>query len=40
LHINPAFAKQDLNCVMPLERLAEVVALSEVPGSHSKLVLQ
>src|SRR5262245_54097262 len=25
LHINPAFAQQDLNCVMPLERLAELV---------------
>jgi D-proline reductase (dithiol) PrdB len=33
LHINPAFAKQDLNCVMPLERLAELVALGEVGDS-------
>jgi hypothetical protein len=30
LHINPAFAQQDLNCVMPLERLAELAALGEV----------
>ena len=30
LHINPAFAKQDLNVVMPLERLAELEALGEV----------
>lgn len=33
LHINPEFAKQDLNCVMPLERLAELVALGEVGDS-------
>jgi len=33
LHINPAFAKQDLNCVMPLNRLAELVALGEVGDS-------
>jgi D-proline reductase (dithiol) PrdB len=33
LHINPAFAKQDLNCMMPLERLAELVYLGEVGGS-------
>ena len=33
LHINPAFAKQDLNCVMPLERLTELVALDEVGDS-------
>jgi D-proline reductase (dithiol) PrdB len=33
LHINPQFAKQDLNCVMPLERLAELVGLGEVGGS-------
>lgn len=33
LHINPAFAHQDLNCVMPLERLAELVALAEVGDS-------
>jgi D-proline reductase (dithiol) PrdB len=30
LHINPAFAQQDLNCVMPLERLAELAVLGEV----------
>ena len=33
LHINPAFAKQDLDCVMPLERLADLVALGEVGDS-------
>jgi len=33
LHINPAFAKQDLNSVMPLERLVELVALGEVGAS-------
>ncbi len=33
LHVNPAFAGQDLNCVMPLERLAELVALGELGGS-------
>jgi len=33
LHINPEFAKQDLNCVMPLERLAELVAMGEVGDS-------
>jgi D-proline reductase (dithiol) PrdB len=33
LHINPTFAKQDLNCVMPLERLSELVALGEVGDS-------
>ena len=32
-HINPAFAQQDLNCVMPLERLAELVAAGEVGDS-------
>lgn len=37
LHINPEFARQDLNCVMPLERLADLVRLGEVgnsAGSH------
>jgi D-proline reductase (dithiol) PrdB len=33
LHINPMFAKQDLNCVMPLERLGELVNLGEVGAS-------
>jgi D-proline reductase (dithiol) PrdB len=33
LHVNPAFAKQDLNCVMPLERLAELVHLGEIGRS-------
>jgi hypothetical protein len=33
LHINPAFIRQDLNCVMPLERLAELAALGEVGDS-------
>ncbi len=33
LHINRAFAEQDLNCVMPLERLAELVMSGEVGDS-------
>ncbi len=33
LHINPAFATEDLNCVMPLERLAELAGLGEVGDS-------
>jgi len=33
LHINPAFAKQDLNSVMPLERLAGLVGGGEAGGS-------
>jgi len=33
LHINPGFTNQDLNCVMPLERLAELVGMGEVGGS-------
>jgi D-proline reductase (dithiol) PrdB len=33
LHINPEFGTQDLNCVMPLECLAELVALGEVGSS-------
>ena len=33
LHINPGFAKHDLNCVMPLERLAELVHLGDVGSS-------
>jgi len=33
LHINPAFARQDLNCMMPLERLAELAASGEVGDS-------
>jgi len=30
LHINSSFAEQDLNCVMPIERLNELEALGEV----------
>ena len=33
LHINPAFTNQDLNCVMPLDRLAELVSSGEVGAS-------
>jgi D-proline reductase (dithiol) PrdB len=33
LHINPSFAEQDLNCVMPIERLNELEALGEVRRS-------
>jgi D-proline reductase (dithiol) PrdB len=33
LHINPTFVTRDLNCAMPLERLAELVALGEVGDS-------
>jgi D-proline reductase (dithiol) PrdB len=30
LHINPSFAERDLNCVLPIERLNELEARSEV----------
>jgi D-proline reductase (dithiol) PrdB len=30
LHINPAFAEQDLNCVLPLQQLAELEASGEI----------
>ncbi|HVO71052.1 MAG TPA: glycine/sarcosine/betaine reductase selenoprotein B family protein [Aggregatilineaceae bacterium] len=30
LHINPSFAEQDLNCVLPLGRLSELEADSEI----------
>jgi D-proline reductase (dithiol) PrdB len=33
LHINPSFAEQDLNCVMPIERLNELQARGEVGRS-------
>jgi D-proline reductase (dithiol) PrdB len=33
LHINPSFAEQDLNCVMPIERLNELEALGEIGRS-------
>jgi len=33
LHINPSFAEQDLNCVMPVERLNELEARGEVGRS-------
>lgn len=33
LHINPSFALQDLNCVMPLERLNELETLGEISRS-------
>jgi len=33
LHINPSFADQDLNCVMPIERLNELEALGEIGRS-------
>jgi D-proline reductase (dithiol) PrdB len=33
LHINPSFAEQDLNCVMPIERLNELEGLGEVGRS-------
>lgn len=33
LHINASFAEQDLNCVMPIERLNELEALAEVGRS-------
>jgi D-proline reductase (dithiol) PrdB len=32
-HINPSFAAQDLNCVMPLERLRELENLGEIARS-------
>jgi D-proline reductase (dithiol) PrdB len=33
LHINTSFAQQDLNCVMPVERLSQLEALGEVGRS-------
>ena len=30
LHINPAFAEQDVNSVLPVERLNELAALGEI----------
>jgi D-proline reductase (dithiol) PrdB len=33
LHINTSFAQQDLNCVMPVERLRQLEALCEVGHS-------
>ncbi len=33
LHINPSFAEQDLNCVMPIERLNDLAARGEVGRS-------
>ena len=33
LHINTAFARQDLNCVMPLERLRQLEAEGEIAHS-------
>jgi hypothetical protein len=39
LHINPEFAKQDLNCVMPLERLAELVARGGSGGVRALALL-
>lgn len=30
LHINPAYAQQDLNCMLPLERLLELEHLKEI----------
>jgi len=33
LHINPSFAQQDLNCVMPVERLSQLEAAGEIGRS-------
>jgi D-proline reductase (dithiol) PrdB len=33
LHINPAFAEEDLNCLLPLERLLEMEASGEIGQS-------
>jgi D-proline reductase (dithiol) PrdB len=30
LHINPAFAEQDLNCILPLQQLSELEASHEI----------
>jgi D-proline reductase (dithiol) PrdB len=30
LHINPEFARQDLNCLLPIQRLAEMQAAGEI----------
>ena len=32
-HINPSFARQDLNCLLPLQRLLEMEAGGEIGGS-------
>lgn len=33
LHINPAFAESDLNCLLPIERLQELVVAGVVGGA-------
>jgi D-proline reductase (dithiol) PrdB len=35
LHINTSFSQQDLNCVMPLERLSQLEARGEIAHSAS-----
>ena len=39
LHINPSFAEQDLNCVMPIERLNELEALGKIGRGISAGIL-
>ena len=36
LHINPAFAEEDLNCLLPLERLLEMEASAEIGRSAAR----
>jgi len=36
LHINPAFAEEDLNCLLPLERLLEMEEAGEIGRSASR----
>ena len=33
LHINPAFARQDINCLLPTQRLTELEESSEIGGT-------
>jgi len=33
MHINASFAEQDINCVMPLERLSQLESLGEIGHS-------
>ena len=34
LHVDPTFVEQDINCLLPLQRLAELVAAGEI-GRHA-----
>lgn len=36
LHIDPAYAEQDLNCLLPLQRLGEMVDAGRVGSSSER----